>query len=300
MAAEKSGDAAGKILFIINHRSGTSTDESLSNLISSQARSLGFDYRIYTMQGDDEKNIRAEIDHFQPAIVAAAGGDGTVNMMAGILINTGIALLIIPYGSANGMARELNITKTDGALALLRDGIMRPIDLIDINGEICIHLADIGLNARIVKRFEKDPKRGIITYAKHLFAEMFLLKNYRFRISADGKSILRKGVSITFANASKYGTGAVINPKGILDDGKFELVIVKPFPKIRLLSIAWKMFTGKLHTSDYVEILTCKEVTLISNKRTTLQVDGEVIGKVKEIKAKILGRALKVLVPSDL
>ena len=166
-----------------------------------------------------------------------------------------------------------------------------------INDKTCIHLADVGLNARVVKRFEKDPKRGLLTYARHLFGEMFLLKTYTFRIVIDGVKIKRKGVSITFANASKYGTGAVINPEGKLDDGKFELVIIKPFPGIKLLSIAWKMFVNRLHTSDYVEIISCRNAQVFSNKKTTLQIDGEVFGKVKEIGIKSIPRALTVIIP---
>lgn len=290
-----------KILFVINRKSGRGGDANLEQLISQYSASSGFDYKLYIMGGNDEAHIQEEIKQYNPGRVAAAGGDGTVNLLAGILANTGIPLSIIPYGSANGMAKELNIpTRAEGALEILTKGSLREIDLIRINGKICVHLADVGLNARVVKRFEKDVSRGILTYAKHLFGEMFLLKNYVFHIFYEGKTIRRRGVSMTFANASKYGTGAVINPEGKLDDGKFELVIIKPFPRIKLLSIAWKMFINKLHTSDYAEIISCKKALVISNKRTTLQIDGEVIGKVKEINLENLPGALVVMVPQKL
>lgn len=288
-----------KVLFVINPKSGTARENTLRELISEQGESQDFDFQIYNMTGNDEARIRTEIKRFNPSIVAAAGGDGTMKMMAGVLANTKTTLAVIPYGSANGMAKELQIPDIDFALELLSQGKKKKIDLIEINKEICMHLADVGLNARVVKRFEKDPKRGKLTYAKHLFGEMFFLKSYRFQITYDDKIIRRKGVSITFANATKYGTGAVINPHGIIDDGKFELVIVKPFPRIKLLSIAWKMFVGSLHTSDYVEIIPCSNATVISNRKTTLQVDGEVIGKVKEINLSVMPKALTVLVPAD-
>lgn len=288
-----------KVLFVINPKSGSARDNTLKDLITEQAESQNFDFQIYNMMGDDEARISTEVKRFRPDIVAAAGGDGTVKLLAGLLANTKITLAIIPYGSANGMAKELYISDINFALELLSTGKQKTIDLITINDEICIHLADVGLNARVVKRFEKDPKRGKLIYAKHLFGEMFFLKSYRFQIEYDGHDIMRKGVSITFANAMRYGTGAIINPHGILDDGKFELVIVKPFPRVQLLSIAWKMFMGKLHTSDYVEIISCEEAKIISSRKTTLQVDGEVIGKVKEINLRVMPKALCVLVPKD-
>ena len=290
-----------KVLFIINPHSGRREQDDLDILISEEVTKLNLDHRVYLMKsGDQEKNIRQEITAFSPEIVACAGGDGTVSLMAKILADSEITLLIIPCGSANGMAKELGIgNHIEHAFSLLSEGIKRRIDLLLINGRICIHLADVGLNARIVKRFEKDPKRGISRYAKHLIAEIFLIKQYRFYIRHDDKEIKRKAVSLTFANASRYGTGAVINPHGKLDDGQFELVIVKPFPRIKLFSIAWKMFWGTLQSSEYVEVIHCTKASVRSSKKTTLQVDGEVLGKVNEINILIKPKALTVLVPAD-
>lgn len=295
---EKSVSNPLRILFVINPKSGHGEQKNLKNFISERSETDSFDYQIIVMSGDDKMRITEKLKQYKPDIVAAAGGDGTINMMAGILSNSGIPLAIIPQGSANGMAKELRIPgRLESAFDIMLKGNIHAIDLIKINDRICIHLADVGLNARVVKRFEKDTKRGILTYAKYLFREMFLLKKYVFNISYEDKTIRRKGVSMTFANASQYGTGAVINPKGILDDGKFELVIIKPFPRIKLLSITWKMFMNKLHTSDYVEIISCDKAQVISSRKTTLQVDGEVLGKVKEISIHSMHKALMVIVP---
>lgn len=298
MDPEPPNNTPQRVLFVINHKSGAGNDSSLKSMIAAAARNADFTYQLYSMGGNDEEKILAEIQAFKPDTVAAAGGDGTIKMMAGLLAGKDIPLVMIPYGSANGMAKELGLNTIDIALSAISSGTVKAIDLIKINGDICIHLSDVGLNARIVKRFEEDPRRGISTYAKHLFGEMFQLKRYRFQISYDGKSLKKKGVSITFANATKYGTGAVINPAGKLDDGKFELVIVKSFPRYELLSIAWKMFRGTLHTSDYVEIVSCKKAKVHSSRKTTLQIDGEVIGKVKEIECEIMPGVMKVVVPA--
>ncbi len=295
---KKSAGKRLKILFVINPKSGHGGEKKFENFISERSESVVFDYQSILMTGDDSQHISDTIIEYKPDLVAAAGGDGTINLMAGLLADTGIPLAIIPLGSANGMAKELHIpNKIESALDILITGKAQAIDLIKINEKVCIHLADVGLNARVVKRFESDVKRGIMTYAKYLFREMFLLKKYTFNIFYEGKTIRRKGVSMTFANASRYGTGAVINPKGILDDGKFELVIIKPFPRIELLSITWKMFMNKLHTSDYVEIISCEKARVQSSRKTTLQVDGEVLGKVKEIVIECMHKALLVIVP---
>ena len=289
-----------KVLFVINPRSGNRVSDNLELIISEQSRIQGFNFLIYRLESNDEESrIKNEISEYSPEIVAVAGGDGTVNLLAKILYQSSIAMLIVPLGSANGMAKELGIgNRVENALSLITTGIRKNIDLIKINNNLCIHLGDVGLNASIVRRFEKDPKRGLITYARHLFKELFFINRYRFEIVADGKMIKCKAVSLTFANASKYGTGAVINPIGKLDDGKFEIVIIKPFAKVHLVSISWKMFLGTLQTSEFVEVISCSEAFIKTSKRTTLQVDGEVIGKVKEIRISVLPGSLSVIVPA--
>lgn len=295
---EKPENGRLKIFFILNRKSGIRNLNDLIKLIDQKSKSHPFDYTLHFLDSFSTELIRKEINKYKPNIVAVAGGDGTISLMASILEGSSIPLAIIPFGSANGMAKDLEIPiEIEESIEVLLNGTIKKIDLIKINDRKCIHLADVGLNARVVNRFEKDLKRGISTYARHLFGEMFFLKSYVFHIVYDGKKIRRKGVSITFANASKYGTGAVINPEGKLDDGRFELVLVKPFPKIKLFSIAWKMFTNQLHTSDYVEIFSCKKAVVFSNKKTTLQIDGEIIGKVKEIRLENLEKVLMVVVP---
>jgi diacylglycerol kinase (ATP) len=292
-----------KVLFVINPRAGNREGGRLELAISEECRNQGFEHLIYRLQsGNEEQNIVKEIEEYQPHIVGAAGGDGTVNLLAKILSTRDIQipLLIIPLGSANGMAKELGIGgRFDNTLSLISTGVKKRVDLLKINGNICIHLGDVGLNASIVKRFDKDPRRGLGTYARHLFKELFLIDDYKFSIQVDNKHIKRKAVSITFANASKYGTGAVINPLGQLDDGKFELVIIKPFPKIHLLSITWKMFVGRLQTSEFVEVFSCKQAVVQTSKKTLLQVDGEVIGKTREIVVEVLPKAITLLVPPE-
>ena len=290
-----------KILFVINPRAGNREGGSLELSISEESREQDFEYLIYRLESNnEEKSIKKEISKYSPDVIAVAGGDGTVNLLAKILNGNDIPLLIIPFGSANGMAKELKLgNRADSTLSLISTGERRKIDLLKINGNICIHLGDVGFNASIVKRFDQDPKRGLWTYARHHFKELFLINSYKFQINFDNQQIKRRAVSVTFANASKYGTGAVINPLGKLDDGKFELVIIKPFPKIHLLSISWKMFIGRLQTSEFVEVFSCKKAVVQTSKKTTLQIDGEIIGKTKEINVEVLPNALTVITPAD-
>lgn len=291
--------AGSAILVIYNARSGAEADGQFRNLLKQKSQEYQFRFQVFEMGTEDcEKKIRKDIEAFQPDLLIAAGGDGTLNIVAKIAPDYQLPVMILPYGSANGMARELAIpNQITEAYNVLADYKVKPVDLLMVNNFTCVHLADVGLNARIVKRFEQDTKRGLITYAKHLWREIFLIRSKSFQIEYDGQSIRRKAVSITFANASKYGTGAVINPSGKIDDGKFELCIVRLFPFRKIFSLAWKMFRGSLQTSEYFEVISCEQACITMKRGMILQVDGEVIGHVKRIKISIKPSALKLLLP---
>lgn len=288
------------ILVIYNKHSGAKADGQFKSLLEEKSKLYQFDFRVYEMGTDEcEGKIRKDIESFRPDLLIAAGGDGTLNIVAKIAPDYQLPVLILPYGSANGMARELAVpNQIAAAYDILANYKIKPIDLLMINNFTCVHLADVGLNAKIVKRFEQDPKRGLTTYARHLWREIFLIKSKSFHIRYDGKLIRRKAVSITFANASKYGTGAVINPTGKIDDGRFELCIVKPFPFLKIISLAWKMFRGTLQSSEYFEVISCTQAHISTKRGIVLQVDGEVIGRVKQIDITIKTLALKLILPA--
>lgn len=292
--------AGSAVLVIYNARSGAKTDEQFRELLEQKSRQYEFHFRLYEIgTANCEGTIKKEIIDFRPDLLIAAGGDGTLNLVAKIAPDHQLPVLILPYGSANGMAREVAIPNPiPAAYDLLNDYKIKAIDLLTINGFTCVHLADVGLNAKIVKRFEQDTRRGLATYARHLWREVFLIRSKRFQIHYDGKSIRRKAVSITFANASKYGTGAVINPSGKIDDGQFELCIIKPFPFRKIFSLAWKMFRGTLQTSEYFEVISCRQARVTTKRGMTLQIDGEIIGKVKCIDISIKQKALMLLLPA--
>jgi len=222
----------GKILFVINPVSGRNDKSELINRIEDFTGRNNLIYSIfYTPEFEGLKILKDEINKFKPDVVAAVGGDGTCNLVANAIVSTEMSMAVIPLGSANGFAAELGIPKNlEGSLNLIITGGTKLIDTILVNNKLCLHISDIGLNARIIKRFEQDKIRGIYSYTKHFFKELWGAQPFKFTlILENGKKVKKKAHVIALANASKYGTGVIINPKGLIDDGKFEVVIVKPY-----------------------------------------------------------------------
>ena len=101
---------------------------------------------------------------------------------------------------------------------------------------------------------------------------------------------------IVLANATRYGTGATINPEGRLDDGRFEVVIVRRLNFWELLKL---LITHKPFNADKVEIFSTAKLQLTTLKKSYFQVDGEYRGRTKTIQAEILSNCLRIMVPAE-
>lgn len=292
-------DEAQKILFIINPVSGGKKKHVWENSIREFFKTLPYSIEFYLLNGKtDTVSIEHHIETIQPQKVVAVGGDGTVKLVAEILKGRPITLGILPAGSANGMAKELGIPlKHEDALNVIVNGKEKTTEVILINGEeICIHLSDMGLNAMLVKYFEESGLRGMLGYTKGIFKMLWNKQKIHASITTDSGNIKRKAFMIVLANATKYGTGATINPGGRLDDGRFEVVIVRRLNFLELLKL---LITHKTFNADKVEIVSTTKLDLTTLKKSYFQIDGEYRGRTKSIHAEIIPNYLKVMVPVE-
>ncbi|WP_372950362.1 diacylglycerol/lipid kinase family protein [Mariniphaga sp.] len=288
-----------RILFVINPKSGRGQRQDIDEVVSRFSEEFKFDFQFYRTTGEgDKEKIRQHIKEYQPDTVMAVGGDGTVNMVAGELIGHDIKLGIIPAGSANGLAYNLEIPENlEAALKKNLSGKVQSIDVIRINKKYyCLHLGDIGLNARIVKRFEKEGSKGMLGYGKQLFKELFEGKTYfSFYIKLpEHRRKKMKAEMLVIANAKSFGTGAIINPTGKLNDGKFEIVIIRPYPWWFIFTFIYSAFSGNLHKMNYIKIYSASEAIITLPKVQEFQIDGEIIPETKEINVEILHNSLKL------
>ncbi len=283
-------------LFVINPVSGGIQKTDHEDAIKKYFQPLS--HRIEFFLIDDKNNaeqLEKYIKQVKPHKVVAVGGDGTVTMVAKKILGTDMQLGILPAGSANGMARELNIPlNIEEALNIVEKGIVRKADAICINEEICIHLSDIGLNARLIKYFDEGNMRGKWGYAKVALKVLLRKQNIRVIIQAKDREIKRDAFMVVLANASKYGTGAMINPIGDLYDGLFEVVIIKQIGIATLFKV-W--FSPRNLDPKKIEIIQAKAVHIETHRKVHFQVDGEYMGRVHTVDAEILPGQLNILLP---
>ncbi|MEJ7588359.1 MAG: diacylglycerol kinase family protein [Ferruginibacter sp.] len=285
-----------RILFIINPGSGNNATD-WPKLIQDYFASLEHTIELFHLPDDCDLNkLKEKVTAFSPGQVVAVGGDGTIKLVAECLVHAKIPLGILPGGSANGLAKELGIPmQPDQALNVIVTGSPKKIHITRVNNQLCIHLSDIGFNAFLIKKFESQNGRGMWGYLKASIKVLFSHSLMAVEMHVDNKALKIQAAMIVIANGTKYGSGAIINPVGSIDDGLFEVVAVK---KISLHEIFKMTVSHASFDPAKTAVYQTSGLVIRSRKKVHFQVDGEYLGKVNEVKASLIPGALEIIVPS--
>ncbi len=287
------------ILFVINPGSGTKGKPDWEDEINKFFEPLQHTKEIFLLTGkNDAASITERIESKKFDRVVAVGGDGTVMLVAKLLLGKDISLGILPAGSANGMAKELMIPDTPSeALNIIINGLIKCTDVIKINNkDICVHLSDIGLNAQLIKYFDEGKLRGKWGYARVILKTLWHKQKMQVIIESGKMEVKRVAFMVVLANASKYGTGAVINPEGDLHDGLFEVVIVRKLAFVELLKM---LFRPRAFNPKNIEVFKAESATISTQHRVHFQVDGEYMGKLRRVEAVIIPSQLNLILPQE-
>lgn len=286
-----------KIIIVVNPVSGAIDKLEIVAATLLFAEKENLKSILYETTGTkDVGNIKNLYNLYKPERIIVIGGDGTIRMVAEAIQNEDVILGIIPAGSANGFAVDLDLLLTleeNLKIAFLNN--FMEIDIITINDKISIHLSDLGLNAELIKNYEQGEVHGKLGYFLNTITtlvdsgEPFVAK-----ITLENEIIECVAKMIIIANAKKYGTGVVINPNGELNDGKFELVILK---KIDLIIFGQIIFGNIPLDSDDVEIFSTDKATIETDSPVNFQMDGEYCGTKTKLNIEILQKQIKVAVP---
>jgi diacylglycerol kinase (ATP) len=286
-----------KVLLVVNPISGDLDKNEIFDAVINRTNEEGIDLRIYTTTGnEDDQIIREMVENLKPERVIAAGGDGTISLVAQAVHGQNVILGIIPAGSANGLSVDFDIpANLEEAVNIAFGENQIGIDAVSINGEISLHLSDIGLNALLVKNYENGETRGKLGYAREMLKTLSEHENFNVRITTNDESFETEALIVIIANAQKYGTGISINPQGNMSDGMYELVIAK---RLDFIETA-KILTGNTDLNPEIMKIISVENAVIEclDKEVYFQIDGEYKGQVKKLETHILKNYITVAVP---
>ena len=243
-------------------------------------------------------------------VIVAAGGDGTINEVVNGIGRSGVALGVLPLGTANVFARELGVPLDfAGAWAVIERGRTRVIDLplARFGGaeRYFVQLAGVGLDAAIVRAASWGLKKRIGPLS-YVWAGLKTVSRARARVEvcSDNATPRARGVAVLIGNGRLYGGPFKLFPEAKLDDGRLDVCVFENAGYLDMVRYAQAALRGA-HTRlrdvqcFQADQFICRAASSDSEAGAAtvpFELDGEDVGQTP-VQFSVLPRALRVIVP---
>ena len=230
-----------------------------------------------------------------------AGGDGMINTVGHELLDSGVALGVIPTGSGNGFARHFNIPLAlDEAVRALVGARRMRIDVGTANNRPFFVTCSMAWEAAIARSFERLAVRGALPYLLAGVREYITFTPQPLEVTLDGHEKLRfpDPMIFTVANLTQYGGGAKIAPHAEPDDGQLELVVLPRQDVAQVLTSLPRLYDGTLLQLPDLFTRRFHDLTIHRAQAAPIQLDGELLDAGTTVMISVLPQALTVLVPA--
>lgn len=291
-----------KVCVIINPVSGTESKKNIPEDVAKAFDQKEFDvvFRITGYPNHATEIAKDALDNGFKYILTV-GGDGTVNEVAKVLVETDAILGIIPFGSGNGLARDLNIPlESEKAIQIILQGNTRTIDYGSANGNIFFCTCGVGFDAFISDKFADEKKRGPLGYVRNIMEGVIEFKPEDYELIYDGGVIKERAFLINCANASQYGNEVYIAPGADMEDGKMNVSILKPLNANEVPHTTLQLFTKNIDKNSKMTTFLTSKITIKRNRKGIMHVDGEPVKTDNKIEVQIFPKGLKVFAPQKI
>lgn len=289
---------------ILNSKSGNGSKSDIQHRLQALASTLGVQCDIVSSRTPAQV-IRAarQAARSNHDVVIAGGGDGTVNAVASELVGTGKRLGVLPLGTFNYFAREMGIpADLDSAFRTCFEGETRPVTVGEVNGQVFLNNASIGLYPVILAVREQNYSRWgrarLVAYWSTLTALFRLGLNMKLTLTFNcERRTIRTPMLFVARNATQLEEFGVPGFRCVSDDG-FSVYALKALGRLALIRVAWRTFIGKLEPQYDFDMICTGEMHVESRRMLrTLAFDGERVKMLAPLDFRVRQDALSIVVP---
>ena len=295
-----------KITIILNPASGRGRGArrrpELEQLLrqAAEPRSPDLEWEIVeTGAPGDAIEISAAAARNGATIVAAAGGDGTLNEVLNGIFGSSTRMAVLPLGTGNDFARTLGFgSDLRSAVVALFHGRSRPVDVGKIHGRWFLNVAECGFDAAVGVRVNEGFRylTGTWAYIAALLQTLRTFRPINLTLTIDGEARQTDVMMCTVCNAQLYGGGMRIAPDASIDDGLFDICIIEAVGKLELISAFPSVYKGTHTRHPRVTMLRGATVRIESERPLPIVADGDLTGKTPA-EFTIMPRAIEIMVP---
>ena len=283
--------------------------------ITASSRRLGWSEPLFieTTERDPGTGQAKEALEAGVDIVCPRGGDGTVRAVAEALVGTETPIGLLPGGTGNLLARnlELPVDNLDDALEVALTGQNKRVDVgrltMDVSGEdqkpathVFLVMAGLGFDAAIMAdapeklKAKVGPAAYVVSGTRNLRGPQFKV---RVKVE-DQEEFSRRARTVVIGNCGKLLGGLVLMPEAEVDDGQLDMVILSPKGVAGWAAVAARLATRKRKGHQIVDHYTSPSMKIRADRPQEVQIDGDTLGKARAISAEVVPGALVVRVGS--
>lgn len=292
------------IQVIINAASGTSDKEDERRSIADIFESSGIDADIQLARsGSDIVEMAKKAARGDYQTIVAGGGDGTVSAVASELVGTEKTLGVLPFGTLNHFAKDLNIPlDLEAAARVIIEGQSAQVDVGEVNGQVFINNSSLGIYPDVVRRREQRQKLGYGKWSSLFRSAIKVLRRYPFldiRLNTDEKEMVTRTPFVFIGNNAYEMESFNIGGRTCLNAGHLSLYMTPRVGRLGLLQLALRALFGKLNQAeDFVSLCTDEILIETRHKQLRVAMDGEVLMLETPLHYRVRPGALRVIVPA--
>lgn len=269
---------AKRCFLIVNPTSGSYSQQKIERVMTAlQGHGLVPELMLTGSAADAPLFARRICAEEAEPFIVAGGGDGTINGVVNGLVPGRAMLGVLPFGTANVLARELHIKSLDDAVQKLVRGEMRrlQVGLIEARGErkYFFLMAGVGFDGAVVENVRLGEKK-IIGKGAYLLSALRTLAAWdrqQMEIRADGRVVECHGAVV--CNGAKYGGDFVLAPAADIFTPGFQVVCVRGAKRRTYLKLALDLVAGRAPQGKDIAVFTARELEISGNK--AIQADGD-------------------------
>jgi diacylglycerol kinase (ATP) len=272
---------------------GGATKDELCDLLARHG--LSADVTRTESEEDGVRQARKAVKDGAP-IVVAAGGDGTVNVIARELLGSSTALGILPLGRVMNVARMVGVPRElEEAAAIVAAGHVRTIDVGDANGEYFYEGASVGISAAVFGEAARinDGDYGALMKALRL---VIRFPAATMRISLDEETVTTRALVVHVANGPYAGLGFTVAPDASLDDGLLDVRVFAGLSRWQFVRHFAGIVGGRYRHEPKVSTYRSRSVAVEGNRPLPWRADGNDM-RSTPVRFTLHPRALRIVTP---
>jgi diacylglycerol kinase family enzyme len=303
--------APRKLAVIINLDAGNASNlaiEDLQNDIRSRFARHGIDIALEAGSGAElmtlakRAALRARVGGADAIVIG--GGDGSIRTAANALAGSDTPLGILPLGTRNHFARDVGLPlDLDAAAEVIARGVVRTVDVAEVNDEVFINNSSIGVYPYLV--IERERRRARRKFAKWLAALPALVRlirafpRRRLALSAEGWTRPYRTPCLFIGN-NEYSTDLfTLGRRQHLDRGELAVSVVKQRRPLGFFWMIVRLCFGRGSESRDIEHFKLKDLFVRARaSRLPVALDGEVEIMRPPLLYRSRPQALKIIAPA--